>query len=162
MDNRRYEPDEPLEPEPNDYYKAYRLWLNDFGKTDDYKKMVDDYKMDWIKLCKELCRIFEHTVWLKEPDEPIEPDLNDYYKEYRLWLNDFRKTDEYKKMVVDYNTDWIKIYKELGRIFEHEVWLKENGYWLTKQYLMDRESKKIVYYDSYTLEPDEDLSYYKK
>ena len=162
MDNRRYEPDEPLEPDPNDYYKEYRLWLNDFGKTDDYKKMVDDYKMDRIKLCKELCRIFEHEVWLKEPDEPIEPDLNDYYKEYRLWLNDFRKTDEYKKMVVDYKMDWIKLYKELGRIFEHEVWLKENGYWLTKQYLMDRESKKIVYYDSYTLETDEDLSYYKK
>ena len=58
--------------------------------------------------------------------------------------------------------DWIKIYKELGRIFEHEVWLKENGYWLTKQYLMDRETKKIRYYDSYTLEFDEDLSYYKK
>ena len=97
-----------------------------------------------------------------ELDEPEEPDLEEYYKEYRLWLNDFRKTDEYKKMVVDYNTDWIKIYKELGRIFEHEVWLKENGYWLTKQYLMDRESKKIVYYDSYTLETVEGLSYYKK
>ena len=162
MDNRRYEPDEPLEPEPRDYYKEYRLWLNDFEKTDGYKQMVDDYKMDSIKLYKELCRIFEHTVWSEEPDEPIEPDLNDYYKEFHLWVKDFEKTDEYKKMVDDYNADWIKLYKEFDRIFEHDVWLKENGYWLTKQYLTDRENKRIIYRDSYTYEIDEGLSYYKK
>ena len=163
MDNRRYEPDEPLEPEPRDYYKEYRLWLNDFEKTDGYKQMVDDYKMDSIKLYKELCRIFEHTVWLKEPDEPIEPDLNDYYKEYHLWLKDFEKTDEYKKMVADYEMDWIKLYtEEFHRIFEHDIWLERHGYWLTKQYLMDRENKRIIYRDSYTHEIDEGLSYYKK
>ena len=97
-----------------------------------------------------------------EPDEPLEPDLKQYYKEYHLWLNDFEKTDEYNKMVVDYKIDWIKLYKELGRIFEHTVWLEKHGYWLSKQYLLERESKKIVVYDSVTLESDENLSYYKK
>ena len=97
-----------------------------------------------------------------ELDEPVKPDLKQYYKEYHLWKNDLKKTNEYNTMVVDYKSDWIKLYKELDRIFEHEVWLQRHGYWLTKQCLMERESKKIVYYDSYTLEPDEDLSYYKK
>ena len=97
-----------------------------------------------------------------EPDEPDEPDLKQYYKEFHLWLKDFEKTDEYKKMVADYKMDWIKLYKEFGRIFEHDVWLERHGYWLTKQYLMDRETRKITYYDSYTHEPDENLSYYKE
>ena len=97
-----------------------------------------------------------------ETDEPDEPDLKQYYKEYHLWLNDFEKTDEYNKMVVDYKMDWIKLYKELGRIFEHTVWLEKHGYWLSKQYLLERESKKIVVYSDLTLESDENLSYYKK
>ena len=97
-----------------------------------------------------------------ELDEPEEPDLKQYYKEYHLWLNDFEKTDEYNKMVVDYKTDWIKIYKELGRIFEHTVWVERHGYWLTKQLLVERESKKIVVYSDLTLESDENLSYFKK
>ena len=97
-----------------------------------------------------------------ELDEPEEPDLKQYYEEFHLWLDDFEKTDEYKKMVADYNTDWIKIYKELGRIFENTVWLEKHGYWLSKQLLLERESKKIVVYDSVTLESDENLSYYKK
>ena len=94
--------------------------------------------------------------------ETDEPDLKQYYKEYHLWLNDFEKTDEYNKMVVDYKMDWIKLYKELGRIFEHTVWLEKHGYWLSKQYLLERESKKIVVYSGLTLESDENLSYYKK
>ena len=97
-----------------------------------------------------------------ELDEPVEPDLKQYYKEYHLWLNDFEKTDEYNKMVVDYKSDWIKLYKELGRIFEHTVWLQRHGYWLTMQYLLERRSKKITVYDSVTLESDDNLSYYKK
>ena len=97
-----------------------------------------------------------------EPDEPEEPDLKQYYKEYHLWLNDFEKTDEYNKMVVDYKSNWIKIYKELGRIFEHTVWLEKYGYWLTKQLLSERESKKIIVYSSLTLESDENLTEFKK
>ena len=94
--------------------------------------------------------------------EPDEPDLKQYYKEFHLWLNDFEKTDEYNKVVVDYKTDWIKIYKELGRIFEYTVWLEKHGYWLSKQLLLERESKKIVVYDDLTLESDENLTEFKK
>ena len=97
-----------------------------------------------------------------EPDEPEEPDLKQYYKEYHLWLNDFEKTDEYNKMVVDYKSNWIKIYKELGRIFEHTVWLQKHGYWLTMQLLSERESKKIIVYSDLTLESDENLTEFKK
>ena len=98
-----------------------------------------------------------------ELDEPVKPDLKLYYKEYHLWVKDFEKTDEYKKMVADYEMDWIKLYtEEFHRIFEHDVWLERHGYWLTKQYLMDRENKRIIYHDSYTHEIDEGLSYYKK
>ena len=97
-----------------------------------------------------------------EPDEPEEPDLKQYYKEYHLWLNDFEKTDEYNKMVADYKMDWIKIYKELGRIFENTVWLERHGYWLSKQLLEERRSKKITVYSNLTLESDDNLSYYKK
>ena len=94
--------------------------------------------------------------------DPDEPNLKQYYKEYHLWLKDFEKTDEFNKMVVDYKTDWIKIYKELGRIFEHTVWLEKHGYWLTLKYLMERESKRIRVYSSLTLESDDNMSYYKK
>ena len=94
--------------------------------------------------------------------DPDEPNLKQYYKEYRLWLKDFEKTDEFNKMVVDYESDWIKIYKELARIFEHKVWLPKHGYWLTLQYLMERRAKKITVYDSVTLESDDSLSYYTK
>ena len=86
--------------------------------------------------------------------EQHEPDLKQYYKEFHLWLKDFEKTDEYNKVVIDYKTDWIEIYKELGRIFEYTVWL-ENGNWMSKQRLLERESKKIVVYDDLTLESDE-------
>ena len=45
--------------------------------------------------------------------DPDEPNLKQYYKEYRLWLKDFEKTDEFNKMVVDYESDWIKYIKNL-------------------------------------------------
>ena len=87
--------------------------------------------------------------------EQHEPDLEQYYKEFHLWLKDFEKTDEYNKVVVDYKTDWVEIYKELGRIFEYTVWLEKHGNWMSKQRLLERESKKIVVYDDLTLESDE-------
>ena len=65
-------------------------------------------------------------------------------------------------MVVDYKMDWIKLSKGLDWIFEHEVWLEKYDYWLTKEYLMERRSKKITVYDSVTFEPVDSLSYYKK
>ena len=97
-----------------------------------------------------------------EPGELEEPDLKQYYKEYHLWLKDFEKTDEYNKMVVDYKKNWIELHKHLRRIFEHTIWLEKYGYWLTEQYLTERRYKKITVYDSYTLESDDDLSYYKE
>ena len=87
--------------------------------------------------------------------EQHEPDLKQYYKEFHLWLKDFEKTDEYNKVVIDYEKDWIEIYKELGRIFEYTVWLEKYGNWMSKQRLLERESKKIVVYDDLTLESDE-------
>ena len=107
-----------------------------------------------------LKQCYKNVYELYDPDEP---DLKQYYKEYHLWLKDFKKTDEFNKMVVDYKSDWIKLFgEEFHRIFEHDVWLKRHGYWLTKQYLMDRETRKITVYDSVTLEPADNLSYYKK
>ena len=94
--------------------------------------------------------------------EQREPDLEQYYKEFHLWLKDFEKTDEYKKVVADYETDWIEIYKELGRIFEYTVWLEKYGDWMSKQRLLERESKKIVVYDSLTLESVEELMEFQK
>ena len=61
----------------------------------------------------------------------------------------------YNKVVIDYEKDWIEIYKELGRIFEYTVWLEKYGDWMSKQRLLERESKKIVVYDDLTLESDE-------
>ena len=97
-----------------------------------------------------------------EPGDPEEPDLKQFYKEYRLWLRDFKNTHEYNKMAVDYKKNWIELYKHLPRIFEETVWLNKHGSWLTEQYLTERRNKKIVYYDSYTLESDDDMSYYKE
>ena len=61
-------------------------------------------------------------------DNRQEPDLKQYYKEFHLWLNDFEKTDEYNKLVVDHEEDWIQIYRELGWIFEYTFWLEKYGY----------------------------------
>ena len=95
-------------------------------------------------------------------DNRQEPDLKQYYKEFHLWLNDFEKTDEYNKLVVDHEEDWIQIYRELGWIFEYTVWLEKYGILMAKQRLLERESKKIVVYSSLTLESDEDLQEFKK
>ena len=94
--------------------------------------------------------------------DPDEPNLKQYYKEYHLWLNDFEKTDEFNKMVVDYKANWIKLYKELARIFEHKVWVERHGYCWSKQYLTERASKKITVYSNLTHESDDNMSYYKK
>ena len=102
-------------------------------------------------------------AWIRSvTDEPEEPDLKQFYEEYHPWLKEFEKTDEYKKMVVDYKKNWIKLYNDLPLVFEREVWLEKHGYWLTRQYLMDREKTRIIYRDSVTHEIDEGLSYYKK
>ena len=95
-------------------------------------------------------------------DNRQEPDLKQYYKEFHLWLNDFEKTDEYNKLVVDHEEDWIQIYRELGWIFEYTFWLEKYGILMAKQRLLERESKKIVVYSSLTLESDEDLQEFKK
>ena len=84
--------------------------------------------------------------------EQHETDLKQYYKEFHLWLNDFEKTDRYNKVVVDYEKNWIKIYKELDRIFENTVWLEKHGVWVEKQRLLEREFKKRGEYDDLTLE----------
>ena len=88
-------------------------------------------------------------------DNRQEPDLKQYYKEFHLWLNDFEKTDEYNTLVVDCEKDWIQIYRELGWIFEYTVWLEKYGDWMSKERLLERESKKIVVYSDLTLESDE-------
>ena len=88
-------------------------------------------------------------------DNRQEPDLKQYYKEFHLWLNDFEKTDEYNTLVVDCEEDWIQIYRELGWIFEYTVWLEKYGDWMSKERLLERESKKIVVYSDLTLESDE-------
>ena len=111
-----------------EFYSHFHTWLDDFEKTDAYTNIVGNYEKCWIKIYKELQRIFTDTVWnemKKEDDRPprIDDDQKDNYKkQFDAWLREFQKTREYLSVVTGCNEDCSKIYCALHRIFKYTVW----------------------------------------
>ena len=55
-------------------------------------------------------------------EELHEHPLTRYARHFDTWLDDFKETDTYAAIVIDYEGCWSKIYKELNRIFKENVW----------------------------------------
>ena len=117
------------------YRRDFDLWLYDFKKTDTYTNIVIDYERCWSKIYKELNRIFRDTVWnqmklknetsTKEDDPRLKIDasqLNNYRRQFDVWVRKFKKTSDYLGLVAGYRECWSKIYTELHRIFKLNIW----------------------------------------
>ena len=117
------------------YRRDFDTWLYDLKKTDTYTNIVVDYEECWSKIYKELNRLFKAKVWYpmkwkneastKEDDPRLKIDvaqLNNYRREFDVWVYEFKKTSDYAGLVAGYNECWSKIYDELHRIFKLNVW----------------------------------------
>ena len=117
------------------YRREFDLWLYDFKKTDTYTNIVIDYERCWSKIYKELNRIFKDTVWnqmklknetsTKEDDPRLRIDasqLNNYRRQFDMWVRKFKKTSDYLGLVAGYRECWSKINTELHRIFKLNIW----------------------------------------
>ena len=121
------------------YRRDFDIWLHDFKKTGAYTNIDVDYERCWSKIYKELNRIFKENVWhemklknakpIKEDDPRLKIDasqLNDYRREFNVWVREFKKRSEYADLVVFYNGCWSKIYNTLHQIFKLNVWNFKN------------------------------------
>ena len=122
------------------YSSHFDGWLYDFKKTDTYTGIVADYEEDWSKIYKELHRIFKDKIWnpmklrnetSTNEDDPrvrIDPDqLNNYRRQFDVWVRKFKKTSDYAGLVAGYRECWSKIYTELHRIFKLNFWDPEKN-----------------------------------
>ena len=60
----------------------------------------------------------------KEDDQRRSLDaeqLNNYRREFDMWVYEFKKTSDYAGLVAGYNECWSKIYDELHRIFKLNI-----------------------------------------
>ena len=109
-----------------EFYSHFHTWLDDFEKTDTYTNIVDNYEKCWIKIFKELERIFTDTVWNQIKDDQrlrIDDNQKDNYKrQFDVWVREFQKTSDYLGVVTGCNEDCSKIYCALHRIFKFNVW----------------------------------------
>ena len=114
--------------------------LYDFKKTDTYTGIVADYEEDWSKIYKELHRIFKDKIWnpmklrnetsTNEDDPRLKIDvgeLNNYRRQFDVWVYEFKKTSDYAGLVAGYRECWSKIYTELHRIFKLNFWDPEKN-----------------------------------
>ena len=121
------------------YRRDFDIWLYDLKKTDTYTNIVIDYERCWSKIYKELNRIFKENVWYpmklkneastKEDDPRLKIDvgeLNNYRREFDVWVYEFKKSSDYAGLVAGYNECWSKIYSALHRIFKLNVWNFKN------------------------------------
>ena len=117
------------------YSRNFDTWLDDFKETDTYGAIVGDYEECWSKIYKELHRLFKEKVWnpmkLRNETSTKEDDqrrslnaeqLNNYRREFDMWVYKFKKTSDYAGLVAGYNGCWSKIYNELHRIFKLSIW----------------------------------------
>ena len=117
------------------YSREFDLWLHDFKKTDTYTNIVIDYERCWSKIYKELNRIFKDTVWnqmklknetaTKEDDPRLKIDasqLNNYRRQFDVWVRKFKKTSDYAGLVAGYRECWSKIHSALHQIFKLNIW----------------------------------------
>ena len=131
MDNRN----ELRENALTQYRREFDIWLHDFKKTDTYTDIVADYERCWSNIYKELNRIFKDTVWnqmklknakpTKEDDPRLKIDsdqLNNYRRQFDVWVRKFKKTSDYFGLVAGYRECWSKINTELHRIFKLNFW----------------------------------------
>ena len=122
------------------YSSHFDGWLYDFKKTDTYTGIVADYEEDWSKIYKELHRIFKDKIWnpmklrnetsTNEDDPRLKIDvgeLNNYRRQFDVWVYEFKKTSDYAGLVAGYRECWSKIYTELHRIFKLNFWDPEKN-----------------------------------
>ena len=122
------------------YSRHFDDWLYDFRKTDTYTNIVTDYKKDWSKIFKELHQIFKDTVWnpmklrnepsTKEDDPRLRIDasqLNNYRRQFDVWVRKFKKTCDYADLVTFYRGRYSILHTELHRIFKLNKWDPEKN-----------------------------------